>query len=78
MQCQLNKGIRNLLKSKSQTRIVKVKRQPLGEVNSNLVKLAAADAKIDLNNRSNGQEVSEEAHINILATANNFLDNTSP
>ena len=42
------------------------------------MKVAAADAKIDLNNRSNGQEVSEEAHINILATANNFIDNTSP
>ena len=38
VRCQLNKGIRSLLKSKSQTNYNRKtnKRQPLGEVNSNV------------------------------------------
>ena len=77
MRCQLNKGIRNLLKSKSQSNYRKVsKRQPLGEFNNNvestMINQPPNTDKVDAIPAEN-----DTTHINILAHANNFLDNTS-
>ena len=86
MRCQLNKGIRNLLKSKSQIH-KKVKRQPLGEVNSNLVgKVDDTQSSIlkdqmimkqMYDDSDDQEEVEQETHINILVNANNYTDNAS-
>lgn len=78
MRCQLNKGIRNLLKSKSQSNYRKVnKRQPLGEVNNNVADSTVSNQTPNPD-QANVEPAGEDAtHINILAHANNFLDNTS-
>ena len=78
MRCQLNKGIRNLLKSKSQSNYRKVnKRQPLSEVNNNVADSTVSNQTPNPD-QANVEPAGEDAtHINILAHANNFLDNTS-